>query len=126
MAKRKRETLSIREIRGQKPRRKIVRRAPEKRCQCEDVPRPCPFVGCVYSMFLNVTAAGSIQFICGTRDPTTMPANMSCALDIIEERKSLSMREISEIWNVTKQRVAQIEILAIEKIRKYDLEWERL
>lgn len=68
--------------------------------------RPCVFVGCRVSMYLDVTRTGSIRFNHGDADPTLLAPARSCALDIAEEGDK-TLEEIALITNVTRERVRQ-------------------
>ncbi len=95
------------------------------RYQCARIERPCPFVGCVHSMFLRITDSGSIVFLFGTQEPWRMPAEQSCVLDIIEAKKHLTLEEIGDIWGLSRERIRQIEETALDKLKRERIEWER-
>lgn len=122
---RPKKTVSIKNISGKKAQAKTPREAPCKRSECAGVPRPCPFVGCIYSTFLNVTEKGSITFTFGTKDPLSIPGNMSCVLDIVDEKKMLTLEEIGNMWQLSKERIRQIQEGALKKMNAFDIEWEQ-
>lgn len=66
-------------------------------------------------MFLDVTAIGSLVLLFGDADPTNMPARYSCVLDIAE-RGELTLEQIGDIWYMTKERIRQIEGIALRKL----------
>jgi hypothetical protein len=84
--------------------------------------RPCIFVGCRHTAYLDVTRTGSIRFTHGDADPTELEAHRSCTLDIAEEGDK-TLEEIAEITNVTRERVRQqiedaAEIIVAEATRR--------
>ena len=105
---------------------------PITRADCADVPRPCPYVGCRHNMFLDVGQNGrgsSIHYLWGTDDPTKMPPNLSCCLDIVDARGTQTLDQIGKIWNITRERIRQIEAKGLRKImrkRGVDTLWELL
>ena len=81
---------------------------PRTRGECVDGPRPCPFVGCKFNLFLDVNHAGSIT----TRyqEPSEMqPEN--CVLDVAD-RGGITLEEVGEKMGVTRERIRQIEFHA--------------
>lgn len=50
---------------------------------CEDVPRPCPYVSCRHNLYLDVGVAGEVRFNFPMLEPGEMPAEFSCAMDVI-------------------------------------------
>ena len=85
---------------------------PETRADCADIPRPCPFVGCRHNLYLDVTAAGSIQFNF-SGEPEDM--TWSCALDEAERGPQI-LTQISEKMHLTRERVRQIEEKAFQRM----------
>lgn len=57
---------------------------PKFRRDCAGVPRPCPWAGCKFHNFLSVNEHGSIKLHFGVDDPSLMPAEWSCSLDIAD------------------------------------------
>ncbi len=58
---------------------------PRTRAECIDGIRPCPFVGCRYSLYLDVNPKnGVIKFNHPHLEPSDMPPNTSCALDVAD------------------------------------------
>lgn len=84
--------------------------------------RPCIFVGCRHTAYLDVTRTGSIRFTHGDMDPTELAVHRSCTLDIADEGDK-TLEEIAEITNVTRERVRQqiedaAEIIVAEAERR--------
>lgn len=92
---------------------------PETRADCADVPRPCPYVGCVHHLYLDVSQrTGAIKLNFPDLEPGQM--SHSCALDVAEEGGA-TLDRIAPIMNLTRERVRQIERWAIDR-RKDDFE----
>lgn len=64
--------------------------------------RPCPWIGCRYNL------------------PEAKAEQHSCALDIADQG-GITLEEIGELLGVTRERVRQIEAIAIQRIRSRDL-----
>lgn len=89
---------------------------PQVRSDCDKVPRPCPYVGCHYNLYIDVNAkTGSIKFNFPNAEPGDMIA--SCALDIAEEG-GVILDEIGKSMNLTKERIRQLEEVAFNKLLK--------
>lgn len=95
-------------------------RKPRTRAECADVPRPCPHVSCVYNLYLDVTEAGSIKLNFPHLQPGDMEPSRSCALDVADAADSVgvTLEEIGEIMNLTRERVRQVELLALFHARR--------
>lgn len=87
---------------------------PEVRRDCIDGHRPCLWVSCKHNLFLDVRPNGSVQFNFPDLEPEEMGA--SCVLDLIEERGNLTLEEVGEVMNLTRERVRQLEEKVHEKI----------
>ncbi|HSX22357.1 MAG TPA: sigma factor-like helix-turn-helix DNA-binding protein [Gaiellaceae bacterium] len=85
---------------------------PKTRGDCANVPRPCPYVACKYSLFLDVSDTGSIILNFPHLEPGEMPANQSCALDLAEQR-AMTLEEIAVVTNLTRERIRQVELKAL-------------
>lgn len=89
---------------------------PRTRGECADVPRPCPYVSCAYSLYLDVNPeTGSIKLVHPTREPWEMPADASCALDVAE-RGGMKLEAVGEIINVVRERARQIEASGLAQL----------
>lgn len=86
---------------------------PRTRGDCEGGPRPCPYVGCRYHLYLDVTPSGSIKFNYPDLEPEDL--EHGCSLD--PDVQGISLVEVQRITGLTKQRVQQIETQALEKLR---------
>lgn len=85
---------------------------PVTRADCANVPRPCPWVGCRHTLYLDVSEAGSIHFPHADREPWEMPPSESCSLDVAE-RGGLTLEEVGDVLNVTRERVRQLEFKSL-------------
>ncbi len=80
---------------------------PRTRADCVDVPRPCPFVGCRYNLYLDVNQdTGSIRF----NFPGLIPSEMrhSCALDLAAQG-GMTLDNVGNTLNITRERIRQVE-----------------
>jgi hypothetical protein len=76
--------------------------------------RPCVFVGCHHSLYLEVTFAGSIRFMAPNVEPEEM-TSATCVLDIVDREPTLE--DIGKIFNgASRERVRQLEVSAIRKL----------
>ncbi len=85
---------------------------PQTRADCARVPRPCPYVTCKYSLYLDVSDTGSIILNFPHLEPGQMPANQSCALDLAE-RGPMTLEDIATVTNLTRERIRQVELKAL-------------
>lgn len=85
---------------------------PRTRGECAHVPRPCPYVACKYSLYLDVSETGSIILNFPHLEPGQMPAEQSCALDL-SERGGMTLEDIAVVTNLTRERIRQVELKAL-------------
>jgi hypothetical protein len=85
---------------------------PKTRSDCAGVSRPCPYVACKYSLYLDVSETGSIILNFPHLEPGEMPADRSCALDLAEHG-AMTLEEIAVVTNLTRERIRQIELKAL-------------
>ncbi len=86
---------------------------PSTRGDCAKIPRPCPFVSCIYNLYLDITRKGSLKLNFPDLEPSEMP--LSCALDIAEYG-GCTLQEVGDVLNITRERVRQIEYVALKKL----------
>lgn len=96
---------------------------PKTRADCATVPRPCPYVTCRYNMFLDIkndSGGGLTYNISRDAEPSDMRYDQSCALDIADEHAGVGMTldDIGVYFGIDRERVRQIESVAIEKIKR--------
>ncbi len=90
---------------------------PKTRSECP-VQRPCPFVGCRYHLYLDITDTGNIKFNFYGIEPWELKT--SCALDVADNNSSgnlLSLTDIGRHMGLTRERVRQIEKTALKKLQ---------
>lgn len=91
---------------------------PRTRGECEGGPRPCPWVGCRHNLYLEVTPAGSLLLRNQQQEVWDVDPGHSCALDVADQRGGLTGVELAEILGVSRQRAAQIERTAHERVQR--------
>jgi hypothetical protein len=98
---------------------------PRTRAECIDGVRPCPWVGCRYSLHLEVNPeTGSLKLVFPTREPWEMPPAESCALDVAD-RGPHTLEQLGELLNVTRERSRQLELKAIHAVKAAITEAEK-
>lgn len=90
---------------------------PRTRGECAGGPRPCPFVSCAYHLFIDVGATGGLKL----NFPDCEPGDLaeSCALDVAD-RGGSTLEEIAAHMNITRERVRQMEVDLLERLRRND------
>lgn len=95
---------------------------PATRADCRTVERPCPFVACRHTLYLDVNPeTGSIKLNFPDREPWQMPADQSCALDVAE-RGGITLEEVGVVTNLTRERVRQVEVHGLMHLRQNALD----
>jgi hypothetical protein len=94
----------------------VTRPARRGDCACE--PRPCPFVGCRYHLFLDALPARErgmpgIKFNFADKEPWELEE--TCALDIAD-RGGSTLEQVATAMNLTRERVRQIEQVLLSKV----------
>lgn len=90
-------------------------RRPQTRADCENVPRPCPFVSCRHHVYLDVSArTGGLKLNFPDLEPDELED--SCSLDVAEQ-DGVTLERVGEVMNLTRERVRQIEATAIAKYK---------
>lgn len=80
---------------------------PKTRADCANVPRPCPYVGCRYHLYLDVNEDTGGLRIAMDGEPWEMAE--SCALDVVDRHPDgLRMGGIGTVMGVSRERVRQI------------------
>ena len=87
---------------------------PKTRSDCARVPRPCPYVACKYSLYLDVSETGSVILNFPHLEPGQMPADQSCALDLAD-RGAMTLEDIAVVTNLTRERIRQVELKALSR-----------
>jgi hypothetical protein len=88
---------------------------PQSRAECADMERPCPFVSCKYHLYIDVhPVRGSIKI--NFPDVEVWEMTDTCALDIAD-RGGITLEEVGEIMNLTRERVRQLETQGLAKLQ---------
>ncbi len=87
---------------------------PQTRADCEDGPRPCPFVSCKYHLFLDVNPeTGSLRITFPDTDISEIEE--SCALDVANQ-DGRTLEQVGRLVNLTRERIRQIEVHGLIKL----------
>ncbi len=88
---------------------------PKTRMECKDLERPCPFVSCKYHLYIDVhPVRGSIKL--NFPDLEVWEMTETCALDVAD-RGGITLEEVGEIMNLTRERVRQVETAGLAKLQ---------
>ncbi len=88
---------------------------PTCRGECQKRERPCMFVSCKHHLYLDVNPeTGSIKF--NFPDKEVWEMRETCALDVAD-RGGITLEEVGEILNLTRERIRQVEVKCLEKLR---------
>ncbi len=88
---------------------------PKTRADCVSSARPCVFVSCKYNLYLDVNPeTGSIKL--NFPDKELWELEFTCALDVAE-KGGITLEEVGEIMNLTRERIRQVETRGLEKVR---------
>jgi len=88
---------------------------PQTRADCINAARPCLYVACKHHLYLDVNPeTGSIKINFPDREPWELED--TCALDVAE-KGGVTLEEVGEILNLTRERVRQVEVVGLEKLR---------
>ncbi|PZR05800.1 MAG: DNA-binding protein [Archangium gephyra] len=93
----------------------IAGNRPRTRADCVASARPCVFVSCKYNLYLDVNPeTGSIKL--NFPDKEIWELEYTCALDVTE-KGGITLEEVGEIMNLTRERIRQVETRGLEKVR---------
>jgi hypothetical protein len=88
---------------------------PKTRADCINSPRPCVFVSCKYNLYLDVNPeTGSVKL--NFPDKEIWELEYTCALDVAE-KGGITLEEVGQIMNLTRERIRQVETRGLEKVR---------
>jgi len=91
---------------------------PQSRSECANMERPCPFVSCKHHLYIDVnpnTGAIKLNF----PDLEVWELAETCALDVAD-RGGITLEEVGEIMNLTRERVRQVEMRGLMKLKYLD------
>ena len=90
---------------------------PRTRADCANIPRPCPFVGCRYHLYLDVMKRG---LVFNFPDREVWELEHSCALDLADATKGKgnTTTRIGEIMGWSKQNASQTVLRAVQLIKE--------
>jgi hypothetical protein len=88
---------------------------PQTRDECRGEARPCPWVACKHHLYLDVNPeTGSIKINFPDLEPWDL--QHTCALDVAE-RGGITLEEVGEIMNLTRERIRQVEVRGLLKLK---------
>ena len=89
---------------------------PETRAECQGETGPCPWVACKHHLYLDVNPeTGSIKINFPDLEPWEL--KHTCALDIAD-RNGITLEDVGEIMNLTRERIRQVEVRGLAKLRQ--------
>ncbi|HZH04931.1 MAG TPA: sigma factor-like helix-turn-helix DNA-binding protein [Myxococcaceae bacterium] len=96
--------------------RAVEQTRPKVRADCVNGPRPCLFVSCKHNLYLDVNPdTGSIKL--NFPDKEIWELEYTCALDVAE-KGGITLEEVGEIMNLTRERIRQVETRGLMKLRE--------
>jgi hypothetical protein len=88
---------------------------PTSRAECREEARPCPWVACKHHLYLDINPeTGSIKINFPDLEPWEL--SHTCALDVAE-RGGITLEEVGEIMNLTRERIRQVEVRGLLKLK---------
>jgi hypothetical protein len=102
--------------------REILPHRPRLRAECEAGPRPCPWVGCRYHLYLDTYTTGDPEnptpgLIIHRPDLEPLELPETCLLDLAS-RGPYTLAQIGEIFDLSRERIRQIEAGALRKLAR--------
>lgn len=91
---------------------------PRVRGECENGPRPCPFVACRYNLFLDAKENGSILLNFGSDVGALEKMPDTCALDVADRGQHDGVA-VGSFLNITGQAVRVATRAAVTKFKRY-------
>jgi hypothetical protein len=93
---------------------------PQTREECLNMPRPCPFVSCEHHLYLDVNPdSGAIKLNFPHLEVWEMAE--TCSLDVAD-RGGITLEDVGAILNLTRERIRQVEVRGLVKIRSKNSE----
>ena len=88
---------------------------PMTRESCASMPRPCPFVSCSHHLYLDVNPeTGAIKLNFPHLEVWEMAE--TCSLDVADSG-GITLEEVGAILNLTRERIRQVEVRGLAKIK---------
>ena len=88
---------------------------PRTREECRGEMRPCPWVACKHHLYLDINPeTGSIKINFPDLEPWEL--QHTCALDVAD-RGGITLEEVGEIMNLTRERIRQVEVRGLLKLK---------
>ncbi len=88
---------------------------PRTRGECTQEMRPCPYVSCKHHLYLDVNPeTGSIKL--NFPDLEVWEMAETCSLDVAD-RGGITLEEVGEILNLTRERIRQVEVRGLLKLK---------
>jgi hypothetical protein len=88
---------------------------PSTRGECKEGERPCPYVSCKHHLYLDVNPeTGSIKL--NFPDLEVWEMAETCSLDVAD-RGGITLEEVGEILNLTRERIRQVEVRGLLKLK---------
>src|SRR3989454_1214264 len=88
---------------------------PKSRADCATAARPCPYVSCKFNLYVDVNPrTGSVKM--NFPDKELWELSETCALDVAD-RAGITLEEVGVIMNLTRERVRQLEMRGLAKLR---------
>jgi hypothetical protein len=88
---------------------------PKARGECKEGERPCPYVSCKHHLYLDVNPeTGSIKL--NFPDLEVWEMAETCSLDVAD-RGGITLEEVGEILNLTRERIRQVEVRGLLKLK---------
>ena len=89
---------------------------PKTRGDCEELPRPCPFVSCKHHLYLDVNPeTGTLRLT--FPDLQVGDLEETCALDVADKEDGSTLLRVGELINLTRERIRQIEVRGLLKLK---------
>lgn len=93
----------------------VVATRPKTRGDCQDGPRPCPWVACSAHLYLDVNpTTGTIKF--NFPDHELDGLRSTCSLDVADEGTH-TLEQVGEFMNLTRERVRQVEVRGLHALK---------
>lgn len=87
---------------------------PRCRAECANVPRPCPWVGCRFNLYLDVKPGGSLVYNFPGIDVDELTTS-NCALDVADEG-GVTLDAVGALMNFTRENARLLETRALNAL----------